>query len=98
MKEVLQVERDLGTGQIIAEFPFEKDRIAGTKIVSGRLARGDWVKIMRGEIEVTRAKIKSLRHGKDDITKADTGIECGVLFDQKLDFTIGDGIIAFTIG
>ena len=98
LKEVLQVERDLGTGQIIAEFPFEKDRIAGTKIVSGRLARGDRVKIMRGETEVTRAKIKSLRHGKEDITKADTGIECGVLFDQKLDFTIGDGIIAFTIG
>ncbi len=96
LKEVLHEERELGKGQIIAEFPFEKLRIAGTKIVSGRLARGDTVKVMRGEEEVARAKIKSLRHGKDDITKADTGIECGVLFDQKLDFRVGDGIIAIT--
>lgn len=98
LKEVLHEERELGKGQIIAEFPFEKDRIAGTKVVAGRLARGDSIKIMRGEEEVARAKIKSLRRGKDDITKADTGIECGILFDQKLDFTIGDAIIAVTIG
>ncbi|MBI3955852.1 translation initiation factor IF-2 [Candidatus Gottesmanbacteria bacterium] len=98
LKEVLHEERELGKGQIIAEFPFEKQRIAGTKVASGRLARGDTVKVMRGEEEIARAKIKSIRHGKDDITKADTGIECGVLFDQKLDFTIGDGIIAVTIG
>ena len=96
LKEVLREERDLGVGTIIAEFPFDGDRIAGTRVSSGRLARGDRVKIMRGEEEVARAKIKSLRHGKDDLTKVDTGHECGVLFDQKLDFTIGDGIIAFT--
>ncbi|MEK7544134.1 MAG: translation initiation factor IF-2 [Patescibacteria group bacterium] len=96
LKEVLHEERQLGEGQVVAEFPFERDRIAGTKVVSGRLARGDRVKIMRGGTEVARAKIKSLRHGKDDITKADIGHECGVLFDQKLDFTIGDDIIAFT--
>ncbi|MEK7065428.1 MAG: translation initiation factor IF-2 [Patescibacteria group bacterium] len=98
LKEVLVEERELGAGQIIAEFPFEKDRIAGTKIISGRLARGDSVKVMRDQTEVGRAKIKSLRHGKDDITKAEVGNECGVLFDQKLDFAIGDAIIAFTIG
>ncbi len=97
LKEVLREERDLGMGSIIAEFPFERDRIAGCKVLSGRLARGDRVKIMRGETEVARGKIKSIRRGKDDITKADAGIECGVLFDQKLDFTIGDGIIAFTL-
>jgi len=98
LKEVLVEERELGVGQIIAEFPFEKTRIAGTKIASGRLAKGDSVKIMRNQTEVGRAKIKSLRHGKDDITRAEVGNECGVLLDQKLDFSVGDAIIAFTIG
>ncbi|MBI4062420.1 GTP-binding protein [Candidatus Gottesmanbacteria bacterium] len=98
LKEVIAPERELGAGQIIAEFPFEKTRIAGTRVSSGRLAKGDTVKIMRGEAEVGRAKIKSLRHGKDDITRAEVGIECGVLLDQKLDFQLGDAIIAFTIG
>lgn len=96
MSEVLTKERELGVGQIIAEFPFDGARIAGTKVTSGRLARGDMVKILRGETEVGRAKIKSLRRGKQDVTKAETGTECGVLFDKKLDFTQNDGIIAFT--
>jgi len=97
MKEVLTGERELGTGTVIAEFPFEKSRIAGTKLVSGRLARGDTVKIMRGEGEVARAKIKSIRKGKEDATKVDKeGVECGILFDKKVDFALQDAIIAVT--
>lgn len=96
MKEVLAVERELGTGTIIAEFPFEKSRIAGTRITTGRLARGDTVKIVRADAEIGRARIKSIRKGKDDVTKAETGVECGVLFDKKVDFALQDAIIAIT--
>ncbi len=97
MKEVIVQERELGVGQIIAEFPYEKTRIAGTKITSGRIARGDSVKIMRGETEVTRAKIKSLRHEKEDITRVDAGGECGILFDRAVDFGLNDAIIAVSV-
>jgi translation initiation factor IF-2 len=97
LKEVLSIERELGLGTIIAEFPFEKSRIAGTKLVSGRLARGDSVKLMRGEEEIARAKIKSIRKGKEDTTKVDkVGVECGILFDKKVDFALQDAIIAVT--
>ncbi|MEK9143634.1 MAG: translation initiation factor IF-2 [Patescibacteria group bacterium] len=102
LKVVIGKERELGRGTIIAEFPFNGFRIAGTKVSSGRLARGDSVKIVRqekeGETEIGRVKIKSVRRGREDITKAEVGLECGILFDQKLDFTIGDAIIAVTIG
>jgi translation initiation factor IF-2 len=97
LKEVLAIERELGVGTVIAEFPFEKSRIAGTKLVSGRLARGDTVKVVRGEEEIARARIKSIRKGKEDTTKVDkVGIECGILFDKKVDFTLQDAIIAVT--
>ncbi len=98
MKEVISQERELGMGTIIAEFPFEKSRIAGTKIVSGRLAKGDSVKILRGETEVGRAKIKSIRKGKSETTKAENGAECGILLDRTVDFQLNDGIIAVTTG
>ncbi len=98
MKEVLHEERELGKGEIIAEFPYEKTRIAGTKIVSGRLARGDSVKIMRAEGEMERAKIKTIRQGKEEVTRVDTGTQCGVLFDRKVDFVLGDAIIAVSQG
>ena len=97
LKEVLAIERELGAGTVIAEFPFEKSRIAGTRVVSGRLARGDTVKIMRGEAEIARARIKSIRKGKEDVTKVEKlGVECGILFDKKVDFALQDAIIAVT--
>ena len=97
LKEVLAVERELGLGMIIAEFPFEKSRIAGTKLVSGRLARGDSVKLMRGDEEIERAKIKTIRKGKEDTTKIEkVGVECGILFDKTVDFALQDAIIAVT--
>lgn len=98
MKEVLTQERELGNGVIIAEFPYEKTRIAGTKVLSGRLARGDSVKVMRGDVEVGRAKIKSIHRGKEEITKIETGGECGVLLDRTVAFEQNDGIISVTTG
>lgn len=98
LKDVLQTERELGKGMVIAQFPFDNLRIAGTKVVSGRLARGDTVKIMRGEEDIAKAKVKSLRRGKEDITKVEEGEDCGILFDRKVDFAINDAIIAVTIG
>lgn len=98
MKELIFKERELGRGMIIAEFPFDQERIAGTKIVSGRLAKGDTVRVVRGEQEIARVRIKSLRKGKVETTKVETGAECGVLFDKKVDFLVEDGIIAVTTG
>lgn len=95
MQEVLTKERELGKGTIIAEFPYDGKRVAGVKITEGRLARGDQVKVMRSEEEVARAKIKSLRKGKEEATKMETGGECGILFDGKVDFELSDAIIAF---
>lgn len=96
MAEVLTKERELGKGTVIAEFPFNGMRIAGIKVLSGRIARGDQVRVERKEKEIGRAKIKSVRHGKTDVTKIEVGGECGILFDRSIDFTLGDDIIAFT--
>ncbi len=85
----------LGRGTIIAEFPYEKTRICGTKITKGRIARGDSVRITRGDEEVGKCRVKSVRHGKEDIPKAETGVECGLLLDTEVDFLMGDGIISY---
>lgn len=94
MSEVLSGEREVGQGVIKASFPFDKTVIAGTKVVSGRLAKGDWVKIVRAGQEMGRARIKSIRQGKLDVTKIEEGHECGVLFDKDIAFSLNDDIIA----
>ncbi len=98
MKEVLTQERELGTGVVIAEFPYEKTRIAGTRVSAGRLAKGDTVKIMRKDEEIGRARIKTIRKGKEETTKVEKGIECGILLDRTVAFQLNDGIIAVTTG
>lgn len=95
MKEVISGEREMGYGEVLAAFPFDGMQVAGTKVHNGRLAKGDLVKIMRGEEEIGRAKIKSIRQGKLEVTKVESGNECGVLFDKTVAFQVKDGIISY---
>jgi len=84
----------LGEAKIMALFPVKEQTIAGVKVISGRIARGDQVKIMRNEVEIARAKIKSLRHGKEDITTSPQGSEAGILLSHEVKLLTGDSIIS----
>jgi len=83
-----------GEAQVIAVFNIKNEIIAGLKVVSGRIARGDQIKVVRNNTEIGRAKIKSLRHQKEDITKAEQGKEAGAILSQKIEILTGDSIIA----
>lgn len=84
----------LGEAKVLALFPFDGETVAGIKVTKGRIARGDQVRVMRENEEIGRARIKSLKHQKEDITKAEEGTEAGLLLSNKLDFLTGDSIIA----
>lgn len=92
MLEPLEVEEVLGKGEIVAEFPFDKLKIIGTKVTEGRIAKGDLVKI--GDL---KSRIKSVRVGKDEATKVEKGKECGILLDPQLDFKLGTVIICYRL-
>lgn len=83
-------EKILGQAKIIAQFEVKDKKIAGAKVIEGRLARGDKVKVLRGEEEIGQARISSLRHQKEDIKKAEMETECGLSFSKELDFEVGD--------
>lgn len=89
------LEEQLGVASILAKFTINNVTIAGAKVLDGRIARGDTVKIMREEKEIGRSRITSLKSGKKDVTKTETGAECGVGFDSPLDFAPGDAILAY---
>ncbi|KKR31438.1 MAG: Translation initiation factor IF-2 [Candidatus Gottesmanbacteria bacterium GW2011_GWC2_39_8] len=88
------IDKILGEAQIMARFDMKDGVIAGVKIVSGKISRGDQIKVLRGKVEVGRAKIKSLRHAKDNISHAEPGTEAGLILSNKLDFSVGDSIIS----
>lgn len=89
------IETILGEATIAQEFEFGSARIAGCQVTSGRVARNDAIKLLRKDNEIARSRIKSLRTGKADVPKVEANNECGIIFDKKLDFRLGDRIIAF---
>ena len=93
-----QIEESLGKAEIIAEFPFGKgERIAGSRVLEGVIAKGSRVRVIReGEI-IGESKIKSLRKVKEEVQKVEKGSDCGIIFDPPLDFQIGDMVESFRV-
>ena len=94
--EILQmgVVEIAGTAEIIGEFPFDGKRIAGSKIKKGIIKKGDEIIVKRGETEVGKVKINSIRKGKQIVDLVREGEECGILFYPQLDFKLSDMLIS----
>lgn len=104
MLKVGALEEVFGTAQIIAEFPYGKsERIAGCKVLDGEITKGPKVKIIRGDPStdsgqvIGEAKIKSLKKVKDEVTRVEKGMECGIMLEPQVDFAVGDIIQSFRI-
>ena len=96
MLKVGALEEIFGTAQILAEYPYGKsEKIAGCKILDGVFTKGPKIKIVRGEEIIGETKIKSLKKVRDEVTKVEKGEECGMMFEPKIDFTVGDLIQSF---
>lgn len=93
-KELSMQEEIFGAAKILAEFPFEKTKVMGVSVTEGRIAKGDRIRLIRGEEEKGEAIITSVRRGKEVISKAEKGEEAGVIVSPFLDFEIGDMIIS----
>ena len=84
----------LGKAEIIASFPYENKRVAGCRVLTGKISKTDNLRLVRDEKELGQIKVLSIKKGKDNIDLVKQGEECGVLFTPQLDFKIGDVIIS----
>ena len=92
-KELSLLEEVYGTAQVLAEFPFDKNKVMGIKVLEGRVAKGDKVRIERGDEIIGEGHINSVRVGKEQISKAEAGSEAGIIVGPAIDFAIGDMVI-----
>ncbi len=93
-KKLALIEEIYGTAQVLAKFPFEKGFALGIKVTDGRVARGDKVRIMRGDTIIGESSITSLRVGKNPTSKVEKGNEAGITIAPVLDFSLGDMVIS----
>ena len=96
-KQLSLVEEIYGRAKILASFPFEKTKVLGIRVLEGRVARGDKVRLISppagGEEIIGESTINSVRMNKNVVSKIEKGQEGGVILSPFLDFTIGDMLI-----
>lgn len=100
LKEKLEPQlkqKILGRAEILAVFEMKGQKIAGGKVIEGKINRSNPVLIKRGDIELVKTKIISLKEKKQDIAEAVTGMEFGAVFSGTIDFQPKDMIISFSL-
>lgn len=84
----------LGKAEILAEFPFNKTRVAGVKVLEGRISKSDRIILMRAGSELGATKIASMRRAKNELNEAKAGEECGIVMAPLLPFAKNDILVA----
>ncbi len=69
-------------------------RIAGCRVLDGRITRQGAVRVMRENDVVSETEMLSLRHFRDEINQATVGTECGIVLQSFNEFEEGDIIQA----
>lgn len=92
-KRLSLLEEVYGVAKVLASFPFDKQVVMGIKVLEGRVAKGDKVRIERGDEIIGEGYINSVRMGKDQTSKVESPLEAGIIVGPAIDFTIGDMVI-----
>jgi translation initiation factor IF-2 len=87
-------EEIMGIAKVLAKFPYEKTQVCGIKVSEGRIAKGDKIRLLRDDAILGESHVLSVRQGKEQASKIETGEEGGIILSPFLDFTIGDVLIS----
>jgi translation initiation factor IF-2 len=91
-------EEIVGNAEVRKVFRVPKvGTIAGCFVSSGKVSRGDNIRIIRDGIEAYAGKIAGLKRFKDDVKEVASGFECGMKIENFDDLKEGDVIEAFII-
>ncbi|CDO91994.1 unnamed protein product [Kluyveromyces dobzhanskii CBS 2104] len=95
-------EKQVATVEIreIFEFKIKRNfiKIAGCKIVNGKVNRNSLVKILRGPEEevIYKGKISSIKQGKETVQDVNKGNECGITLENDFEgYKAGDKLIVY---
>ena len=86
----------VGRAEVREIFPGRRGlRIAGCRVLDGRITRQGPVRVMREDDVVIETEMGSLRHFRDEINQAMAGTECGIVLDSFNAFEEGDVIVSY---
>ena len=100
LEEILKKGRVevVGRAEVLASFPFDNKKVAGCKVLDGRITKGDFLVLTRDAKEIGKSKAISLKKQKLDVGSVGQSEEFGLITDPQLDFAIGDVIVSVRNG
>lgn len=86
-----------GEAKILASFIIEKEKIAGIKVIKGKINLNDQIELYRDNKLKSHAKVVSLKSRSKNIGEIKKNEEGGMIFYPQLDFNIGDVVKSYSI-
>ena len=94
----IEVEEVSGTAKVLKLFSTAKGKqVLGARVLSGKMAVGNSLKIMRRETEIGRAKLRDLQQAKVSASEVLENSEFGALIESKLEIAAGDVLEAVSM-
>lgn len=87
----------LGKAEVLAVFDMKGQKIAGCRMLEGKINRKSPVLIQREGVELANTRIISLKQEKQDINETEQNKEFGAVFQGKVDFAPGDMVLSYSL-
>lgn len=94
----VEKEKTLGMVEVRETYRIPRvGTIAGSYVLSGRIARNDKVRLIRDGVVIYNGTLASLKRFKDDVREVQSGYECGLSIHNFNDIKVGDQVEAFEV-
>ncbi|XP_078041067.1 mitochondrial translation initiation factor 2 [Augochlora pura] len=98
----IDVEKKLGEANVLQQFQINDKRkkvnVAGCRCTKGVLEKSAMFHVIRNDEIIYTGKMVSMRHLKDEVSKIESNVECGVrLEDPTIIFQPGDTLVCFVL-
>jgi translation initiation factor IF-2 len=88
----------IGAMKVLKTFGSTKGKhVVGGKVITGRIAQGSIIRIVRRDFEIGNGKIVELQVNKFKSKEALEGSDCGIQVETKIDIAPGDVLEAFEV-
>jgi translation initiation factor IF-2 len=91
-------ETFLGYAKVLQVFDVSKvGKVAGCLVTEGRVERGSGVRLLRDNVVIHAGKLSTLKRFKDEVSEVQSGMECGMAFENYQDIRENDQIECFRV-
>ncbi|MCB1172115.1 MAG: translation initiation factor IF-2, partial [Leptospiraceae bacterium] len=86
-----RIEESAGEAEVREIFKISKiGNIAGCMVLSGKIKRGNPIRVKRDGVVLYDGSVKAIKRHKDDVAEVAEGFECGISIDGFNDIQSGD--------